>query len=78
MKWIISAVITIVVAMLLYGAWKAKSQLNEGASVIEVSNTYRAMDPISRYGYEWVMKNDSIVNYGVIKTNKAVDDLTSE
>lgn len=78
MKWIISAIITIVAAMLLYGVFTAKSQISDGASVIEVSNTYRAMNPVSRYGYEWVMKNDSIVNYSVIKTNELLDDLKSQ
>lgn len=33
------------------------------------------MNPISRYGYEWAMKKDSIVNYSVIKTNQVIDDL---
>lgn len=78
MKWIISAIITIVAAMLLYGVFTAKSQISDGASVIEVSNTYRSMNPVSRYGYEWVMKNDSIVNYSVIKTNELLDDLKSQ
>ena len=78
MKWIISAIITIVAAMLLYGVFTAKSQISDGASVIEVSNTYRAMNPVSRYGYEWVMKNDSIVNYSVIKTNELLDNLKSQ
>jgi len=75
MKWIISAVISIVAAMLLYGVFTAKSQLSDGASVIQVSSTYQSMNPISRYGYEWVMENDSIVNYSVIKTNQVIDDL---
>lgn len=78
MKWIISAIITIVAAMLLYGVFTAKSQISDGASVIEVSSTYRAMNPVSRYGYEWVMKNDSIANYSVIKTNELLDDLKSQ
>lgn len=37
--WIISAVITIVAAMLLYGVFTAKSQRSDGASVIQVSST---------------------------------------
>ncbi|MCS3429761.1 hypothetical protein [Klebsiella sp. BIGb0407] len=78
MKWIISAIIAIVAVMLLYGVFSAKYQLSSGASVIEVSSTYRAMNPVSRYGYEWVMKNDSIINYSVIKTNQVLDDLKSQ
>lgn len=75
MKWIMSAIIAVVAALLLYGVFTAKVQVSDGASVIQVSSTYQSMNPVSRYGYEWVMKNDSIVNYSVIKTNQVIDDL---
>lgn len=78
MKWIISAVIAVLAAMLLYGVFKAKTQLSDGASVIEVSQTYQKMNPVSRYGYKWVMKRDSVVNHTLIKTSDALDDLTDK
>ena len=78
MKWIISGIIAVVAAMFLYGVFTAKSQLSDNVSVLQVSSTYQSMNPVSRYGYEWVMKNDSIVNYSVIKTNQLLDDLKSQ
>ena len=78
MKWIISAVVAVMAGMLLYGVFKAKTQLSEGASVIEVSGTYQNMNPISRYGYKWVMKSDSVVNHTLIKTSDALDEMTDK
>lgn len=78
MKWIISACIAVVAAMLLYGVVKAKTQLSDGASIIVVSQTYQNMNPISRYGYKWVMKSDSVINHTLIKTSDALDDLTEK
>ena len=76
MKWIIAAMV-IVGAMFFYGVIEAKSQLKEGVSLFQVAATYNSLNPISQYGYQWVMKNDSGVNDAVIKMNKAFDDLKS-
>lgn len=76
MKWII-AVVVILGSLFFYGVIKAKSQLSDGVSLFQVAATYNSLNPVSQYGYQWVMKNDSGVNNAVIKMNKAFDDLKS-
>ncbi|BEM10512.1 MULTISPECIES: hypothetical protein [Serratia] len=78
MKKIILGIIAIVVVLFLYGVYKAKSQLSDGVSLFEIGVTYQSMNPVSQYGYQWVMRNDSDVLSAVKKMNESYEKLKSE
>lgn len=78
MKWIISGLITVVAGLFFYGVFTAKYQIKEGVSLFKVASTYQDMNPVSQYGYRWVMKNDSVINDAAIKVNQVLDDLTAQ
>ena len=69
MKKIILGVVIIIAVLLLYGVYIAKSQLSNGVSLLQVGATYYSMNPVSQYGYKWVMNNDSGVVIAVQRMN---------
>lgn len=75
MKRILTIGIGIVAILFFYGVYTAKSQLDRGVSLMEIAFTANSMNPISLYGYRWVMRDDSNVQDAVEKMNGAYDKL---
>lgn len=78
MKKIIVGIIAVVIVLFLYGVYIAKSQLSNGVSLFQVAVTYHSMNPVSQYGYQWVMRNDSGMLGAVQKMNESYEKLKSE
>ncbi|MBM7341510.1 hypothetical protein [Pantoea coffeiphila] len=75
MKWIAGIVFLIVGGLFFNGYYTAKQQLEKGVSLLEVAFTYNAMNPVSQYGYSWVMKNNNDLQRAVSRMNEATQKL---
>lgn len=69
LKPIVLVMIVVVLMFLLNGIYIANRHVSGDFSMREVANDYESMNPISRYSYEWMMKDDMDVINRVVKDN---------
>lgn len=75
MKWILVIVVVVLGGLFFNGVYTAKEQLKSGVSLMGIAATYNSMNPISQFGYKWVLRDNHQVQQAVRTMNESLDGM---